>query len=97
MAVSRAHRISVDGLRNSRSSTRPNSASVQPNHRDERGEQGDQKTRVHETGGGDDLALWISLDGWNGGGLTWDGGLIESEADGAENGSRLLVGIGLEI
>ena len=52
---------------------------------------------MHETGGGDNLALWISLNGWNGGGLTRDSGLIESEADGAEKGGGLLVGIGLEI
>ena len=52
---------------------------------------------MRETGGGDDLAQWVSLDGWNGGGLTRGGGLIESVEDGTEKGGRLLVGIGLEI
>ena len=68
-----------------------------PQHGNERGEQGDQKTRVHEAGDGDDLARWAFLNGWNGGGLTGDGGLIESEEDSAEEGSGLLAGIGLEV
>ena len=34
---------------------------------------------------------------WNGGDLTGDGGLIESDEDGTEEGRRLLVGIGLEV
>ena len=69
---------------------------VQPllaQHRDECSEQGNQKARVHDTRDGNDLARWISP----GGGLTGDGGLIESEEDGAEEGNRLLIGIGLEL
>ena len=57
---------------------------------------GDRKTRVYEAGGHDDLARWIFPNGRNYGGFTGDGGLIESEEDGAEEGSGLLVGIGLE-
>jgi len=68
-----------------------------PQHRDECGQQGHQKTRVHETGDDDNLARWVSLNGWNGGGLTGDGGLIESEEDGTEEDSGLLVWIGLEV
>ena len=68
-----------------------------PQHGNECGEQGDHKTCVHETGDGDDLARWTFLNGWNDGGLTGDGRLIESEEDGTEEGRRLLVGIGLEV
>ena len=66
-------------------------------HDDERSEKGDQQARVYETGDGDNLARWIFLNRWNGGGFTGDGGLVESEEDGMEEGRRLLVGIGLEI
>ena len=66
-------------------------------HCNECGEQREYETRVHQAGGGDDLARWIFLSGRNAGGLTGDGGLIESEEDGAEEGGRLLVGIGLEV
>ena len=66
-------------------------------HGDERGKQGDHKARVHETGGGDDFGRRGLLIRWNGGGLTGDGGLIESDEDSAEEGSGLLVGIGLEV
>ena len=68
-----------------------------PQHRNERSEQGDQETRVHEAGGGDDLARWILLSRWNHGGLSWDGGLVEGEENGAEEGGRLLVLVGLEV
>jgi hypothetical protein len=68
-----------------------------PQHGDECGQQGDQKTRVHEAGDRDDVVRWASLNGWNGGGLTGDGGLIEGEEDGAEEGCRLLVRVGLEV
>ena len=60
------------------------------------GKQGDHKTRVHQTGD-DDLARWISLNRWDGGDLTGDGELIESEEDGEEESSGLLIGIGLEV
>ena len=68
-----------------------------PQHRDECGKQGDHKARVHETGDDDDLARRASLNEWNGGGLTWDGGLIESEEDGTEEGGGLVIWIGLEV
>ena len=68
-----------------------------PQHGNECGEQGDHKTRVHETGDGDDLARRGLLSRWDGGGLTGDGGLIEGEEDGTEEGRRLLVRIGLEV
>jgi len=68
-----------------------------PQHRDERREHGDYQTRVHETGDGDGLALRGLLDGWNGGGLTGNGGLIEGEEDGTEDGSGLFIWIGLEV
>ena len=80
--------------------TRIAQVTVQPllaQHGDERGEQGDHKARVHQTSDSDDLAPWISLGGWDGRGLTGDGGLIEGEEDRAEEGGRLLVGIGLEV
>jgi len=80
-------------------STRIAQVSVQPlfaQHGDERGEKGDRKARVHETGDGDDLARRGLLNGWDGGGLTGDDGLVEGEEDGTEEGRRLLVGIGLE-
>ena len=37
------------------------------------------------------------LNGWDGGGLTRNGGLVESEEDGSKKGGGLFVGIGLEI
>ena len=61
------------------------------------GNQGYHKTRVHDTGDDDDLARWIFLNGQNYGGLTGDGELIESEEDGEEESSGLLIGIGLEV
>ena len=67
-----------------------------PQHRDECSKQGHQKTRVHETGDGDDLARRTFLDRRNGRGFTGDGGLIESEEDGAE-GSGLVIWIWLEV
>jgi len=66
-------------------------------HGDECGEQGDQETRIHETGDGDDLARWAFLNRRNDEGLTGDVGLIESEEDGLEEGRRLLVRVGLEV
>jgi len=66
-------------------------------HRDECGEHGDNKTRVHGTRDDDGLARWTFLDKWNGGGLTGDGGLIEGEGGGTEEGCRLVVRIGLEV
>jgi len=68
-----------------------------PQHGDERGEKGDQQTCIHETGDSDDLARWVFLNRWDGRSLTGDGGLIESEEDGTEEGGGLLVGIGLEV
>jgi len=70
--------------------------SIQPllaQHRDECGKQGDHETRIHETGDSDDLARWIFLGRWNGGG----GRLVEAENKCAEEGGGLLVGIGLEV
>ena len=72
---------------------------VQPllaQHGGECSEQGQQKARVHQTGDSDDLARWAFLDRWDGGGLTGDGGLVEGEENGTEEGRRLLVGIGSE-
>ena len=66
-------------------------------HGGECGEQGQKKARVHETSDGDDLARRALLNGWNGGGLTGDGGPIESEEDGAEESRRLFVRVGLEV
>ena len=68
-----------------------------PQHGDECGEKGDHKTCIHEAGDSDDLARWIFLNRWDNRSLTGDGGLIESEKDGAEEGGGLLVGIGLEV
>ena len=73
--------------------------SVQPlfaHHGDERGKQGDRKIRVHGTDDDDGLVRRAFLNRWNGGGLTGDGRLIESEEDGAEV-CRLAVRIGLEV
>ena len=67
-----------------------------PQHGDECGEQGDQEARIHEPSYGDDLARWIFLSRWDGGGLAWAGGLIESEEDCAEKGRGLFVGVGLK-
>ena len=72
---------------------------VQPllsQHGDECREQGDQEARIHEPSHGDDLARWIFLNGWNGGCLAWDGGLIESEEDRAEEGHGLFIRVRLE-
>ena len=66
-------------------------------HGDERGEKGDKQTCIHETGDSDDLARWGFLNRWDGRSLIGDGGLIEGEEDGTEEGSRLLVGVGLEV
>ena len=68
-----------------------------PQHGNEGSKEGDQETRVHETGGGDDLAGWILLNRWNNGGLAGDGRLIESEEDCTEEGCGLLVWIGLKV
>jgi len=68
-----------------------------PQHGGECGEQGQEKARVHEASNGDDLAWRALLNGWNGGGLTGDGGPIESEEDGAEKGRRLFARVGLEV
>jgi hypothetical protein len=45
-------------------------------HRDERRQQRDQETRIHQAGCGDDLARWTSLDGQNSGGLAGSDGFI---------------------
>ena len=45
----------------------------------------------------DDLAQWVLLNRRNGGHLTGDGGLVESEEDSAKKGCRLVVRIGLEV
>ena len=67
-----------------------------PKHGDECGEQGDQKTRVHEPSDGDDLTRWVFLNRWNGGGFTWDSGLIESQEDRGQESHGLFVWVGLE-
>ena len=63
-------------------------------HRGERGEQRDEKTRVHESSGGDNLAGRAFLDGWYGGGFVGDSGLIEGEENCAQEGCGLVVWIG---
>jgi len=68
-----------------------------PQHGNECGKQGHHKTRVHETGDDDDLARWVLLKGLDSGGLTGDGGLVESEEDLAEEGNGLRIWIGLEV
>ena len=68
-----------------------------PQHGDKCGEQGDHETCIHETGDGDDLAWRIFLSRWDGRSVTRNGGLIESEENRAEEGSRSLVRIGLEV
>ena len=64
-------------------------------HRDERGEQRDQKARVHQSSDGDDLAGGTLLDEWNGGGFVRDSRLIEGEEDCAEESCGLLVRVWL--
>ena len=68
-----------------------------PQHRDECGQKGDQKTRKQETGSDDDLAGRVLLDGRNGGGFVWDCGVIEGEKDGLEESCRSIVGIWLKL
>ena len=68
-----------------------------PQHSDECGEQRDQKTRIHETGDGDDVARRIFPNRWNGRNLAGDGGLIKSEEDGAEESGGLFIRIRLEV
>ena len=68
-----------------------------PQHCDERRQQRDQETCVHQARRDDDLARWAPLNGRNVGGLAGNGGLVESEKDGPEERRGLLVGIGLEI
>ena len=96
----RTRHVFVDGPRNARSWTpRIPQVPVQPllaQYGNGCTEQGDQKTCVHETGGGDNLARWIFLNGRNHGDLTGVGVLIESEEDRAE-GSGLFIRVGLEI
>jgi hypothetical protein len=65
-------------------------------HCDERGEQRDQETRVHQSGDRDDLGGGVFLGGWNGGGFVRDSRLIEGEEDCAEESGGLLVRIGLQ-
>ena len=65
-------------------------------HRDERGEQRDQETRVHEPSDGDDLGGGTSWDGWNGGGFARDSRLVEGEEDCTEESCGLLVRIWLQ-
>ena len=86
-------------------SSSPSSVSVTPDHRPARipqvsvqpllsqhsDECREQKARAHGASGGDDLTQWSSLNRRNGGGLTGDSGLIESEEDGTEEGHRLVV------
>ena len=68
-----------------------------PHHKDERGQQEDQETRIHDTGDGDSLARWAFLNGWNSGSLTQDGRLVESEEDDMKESGGLLAQIGLEV
>jgi len=101
MAISRVHRsyVAVSTSLDHRP-TRIPQVSVQPllaQHRDECGEHGDCETRAHETGDGDDLARRAFPNGWNDGGLTGDGGLIESGEDSSEEGRRSFVRVGLEV
>jgi len=74
--------------------------SVQPllaQHGDERRQQGDNQTRVHQTRDRDRLARRIFLNRRGGRGITRDGGLVESEENGTEEGGGLFVRIGLEV
>jgi len=66
-------------------------------HGDECREQGHHQTRVHQRRDRDDLARRIFLNRRNGGRITRDGGLVESEENGAEEGGGLLVRIGSEV
>ena len=78
--------------------TRMSQVPVEPlfaQHRDERGKQRDQETRVHQSSDGDDLAGGTLLDRWNGGGFVRDSRLIEGEEDCAEESCGLLVRVGL--
>ena len=68
-----------------------------PQHREERGQQRDQETRIHQARCDNDIARRAPLDGQNGGGLVGSGRLVESEEDGLEEGSGLFVGVGPEI
>jgi hypothetical protein len=74
--------------------------SIQPllsQHRNERGEKRNQKTREQESGGGDNLARWVFWGSWDGGDFVWDCGTVEGEEDGTEEGHCLVVGVGLEL
>ena len=68
-----------------------------PQHCDERRQQRDQETRIHQARRRDDLAPWAPLNGRDGGGLSGNGGLVESEEDGPQERRGLFVRIGLEI
>ena len=65
-------------------------------HRNERGEQGDQQACIEKVGNVD-YFVWGTFPGGRRDGLfARDGGLVESEEDGAKVRNRLVAGIGLE-
>ena len=66
-------------------------------HGDKCGEQGDHQTRIHQTRDRDRLARRVFLNGRNGRRVTRDGGLVEGDENGAEEGGRLLVRIWSEV
>jgi len=68
-----------------------------PQCRDERGEQRDQETCVHEPCDSDNLAGGIFLSGWNSGGFTGDSGLVEGKKDCTKDGCRLIIRVWFEL
>ena len=57
----------------------------------------DQEIRVYRAGRRGDLARWVFTNESNGERLAGNGGSVESEKDGTDEGRGLFVGIGLEI
>ena len=68
-----------------------------PQHRDERGQQRDQKACVQETTDDNDLHGRMIFDGWNGSNFVWDCGIVEGEENGMKEGCRLVTGIRLKL
>ena len=65
-------------------------------HCNECGQQRDQETCVHQARDRDNIIGWVLLDVRNSWSFTRDCRVIEGEEDGAEEGRRLVVGVGLE-
>jgi len=66
-------------------------------HGNECREQRNHQTCIHQTRDRDRLARRVFLNGRDGRRVTRDGGLVEGEENGAEEGSGLFVRIGLEV